>query len=330
MIVNSKIAPAQQKKTHHGPPSDAQKYAGRPIHLSATATVTANATAGINAQALHNPIGGPIEITCIKFAMNANVAGGTGSEILGSGLGVALDLNGIPITNGYVPIWSFDKTVNFVNEQLTGLVVTDYGEFCWYLPRPLWVGPNDQIGATFQNFGMNAAAINARISVSGRVVTTNPRTRYLPYAAAYSSKVFTTVFGAADSDQSTETDLVNVTNDVIYIQRLTGRYYLYASTTNIFIEGPAVQAQGAEDLGCLFLTTQIYTGHGEPVVPYYTTFRNVFCGVNRSWEMGGVPLKPGDYHIVSLSKANDPGSASNIPVYGQATVALSGWREIAI
>jgi hypothetical protein len=342
-IVKSDASKPQQKRSQQGIPDDLAKYQGRPIHLTATAVVNANAGAGVNNQALRNPTGGPMKINQMKFSYNLVEAGLTGLASTGGLLGVQIDVNGKKITSGYIPIWLFGNTTNLVNEQTHGVIgattVNDYAEYCFNLPRPLYIGPDDQVNCEFQHFGQVKTAVNARFSMSGQVVTKTETSRYLPYAACYMGKVFQTPFTVNDSDNSSETDLCNSTDDVVYIQRLTGRIdEFFAGTSmhheglNVVNAGLTLGIGGTDDFGCNLLRVTMFTGHGEPIVPYPTIFRNVFCGVTRAWELDGVPLKPGDYYLVNLaSTVSGPNyTPTSTQCQCQPMVGMIGWRKVSV
>src|SRR3972149_2029811 len=79
-----------------------------PIHLTATTTLASNSSGGVNAIALKNPIGRPMEIHEIKFQLTMEEPS-TRLAFKGIIVGCKLDLGKIPITNGFIPIAIFGK-----------------------------------------------------------------------------------------------------------------------------------------------------------------------------------------------------------------------------
>lgn len=322
--------------------TQAGAFRGRPIHLTATCIVSPSASGSPNNQALHSPVLSPIEIHDIKFAFSipipgaANLVNFLASD--GGSILCQLSLNDEPLTNNYVPIWSFDESTNIVNEQTNGYTsgagtaespyeTNVYGEFVWHLPRALYLRPADQLNVSFQNLGQQAIAATCRISLSGCVLenTTDPKTRILPYMSTYLSKVFSEQ-GVADEDQSTETALANITNDEVHLQKLTGRVDNFAVsgvTAADHFDDPNYWNSLVvnTDLGAALLV-QAYTGRGTQLIPYNSTFRDLF-GPARALPIGGV-LEPGDYIIAALSEPATSG------VYGQASIAMIGWREVSL
>ncbi len=320
--------------------TQAGSFRGRPIHLTATCVVAPSSSGSPNNQALHSPVLSPIEIHDIKFAFSLPLPGAAnlvnylaadGGSIL-----CQLALNDEPITDNYVPIWSFDESTNIVNEQTNGATLgagsaanpystTNYGEFTWHLPRALYLRPADQFNVSFQNLGQQAIPATCRVSLSGCVLenTTDPKTRILPFVSTYVSKVF--ALDSGDSDASTETDLANTTNDVINLHKLTGRVDNNPLTGAVasahFDDSTTLAGTSVVDLG-LAIFVQMYTGRGTQLVPYNSTFRDLF-GPARAVPISGT-LQPGDYIIAALTEE----VADN--VYGQVSLSMIGWREVSL
>lgn len=335
--------------------SDDDKYAGSPIHLTATAIVQPGTSVGCNSQALHSPLNYPIEISDFKFGFNVvqtvpQAINPSAPYLDGAALGVSIGLSDEAITKEFIPIWLLGYSTNAANEELTGYVqfvstgvynVYNYAEYVWHLRNPLIIMPTDQLTVAFQHYGQVNSPINARFSAQGRVVPNlpAPATRKLPYAAAYTSKVFQTAVGAADSDTSTEMDLYNQTDDVIRLQRFVGRMDLFINGVD-GLQGNHTDAPGAlndsnssftaDDIAANLMTCQLFTGHGEPIVPYPALFRSVFSGVTRSWELHDVPLEAGDYFIAALTKAVGAANAATPAVYAQAYIGMTGERDVGI
>jgi len=307
---------------------------GRPIHLTATCVVSPSSSNSPNAQALHSPVSQPIEIWDIKFAFNVLIPGSSPNLLAmdGGSILAQLTLNDDMITNGYVPIWSFDESTNIVNEQTNGAVNTsgstdetyNYGEFIWHLPRPLYLRPADQISVSFQNAGQTAVNAVCRVSLSGCVLnnTSDPATRAVPYAASYVSPPIVAE-ATVQTVQSAETDLENATDDPITLHKMTGRVDNYPTSgvgANNHFDDSVLAAGTSTDLG--FTTSmQAYTGRGTQLIPYSVNIRDLF-GPARSVPLCGI-LEPGDYVLVELAQ-------SGTDAYGQVSVAVVGYREIPV
>jgi hypothetical protein len=348
----SRVATVVQKKAALTP---AQKYQGSPVHLTAIATVPASANAGGNSQALHNPVNVPILIRGFKFGFNTQIVVPATNYVLpyasGAALSISIDLNGEAFTKDFIPIWALGPCTNLTNEQLSGQKASSgnayiYGEYIWTFRSPLLVLPTDQLNFAFQQTGQVSNPLNARISAYGKTASqlTKVTRRILPYAAAYSSKVFQAPFGnAVDSDSSTEQDLWNQTDQFVRLQRFVGRMDLWTTSASTsqsaqHVEGPLRQGAGltgqinADDVAANLMSCQLFTGHGNPITPYPALFRTVFAGPTRSWELNDAEIAPGDYYICSLSLAANPlfSPQSGFTNQAQAFVGMIGEREVPL
>jgi hypothetical protein len=334
------VMPKKPPQTRQPPPFSS-KYGGRPIHLTATAAVSASAQASVNSQALHVPTAEPIIVTHFKFGYSMAqpyVSGGAVQGLYADGgtLQCQIGLNNDVITNGFVPIWNFGESINLVNEMLMGSEnsggnCNNYGEFVWELPKPLYLRPADQLSVLFYNVSQLPFALTARFSLQGFVCapgTKDPKSRFLPYAASYVSKIFQT--SNADSDSSTEQDLVNNTDTTLYLDKLTGRLDEFTSATSYRSDGMGSNVTGAQEpsdpAGMYALTLLAQTGKGQTLIPYASTFRAALCGATRAWKFRGGLLEPGDYVIASLILA----AQSSFTTYAQAHIGMTGHREVSL
>jgi len=324
----------------------ATSYAGRPIHLTGSTNINANSSASINNQALHSPVAGHIMLQKFKFGALINwpsrMQNGDYAAFSGGAVSVQVQLNDQPITKGFVPIWNFGRSINPINEQIPNAVtnslsnVNIYDEFDFDLPKPMLYTPSDQLNVSFQHNGQQAITATVRFSAAGRVLPDSfrrPTSRHLPYVASYTTKTFSTALAAADFDMSTETDLYNATNEIIYLQRLSGRLNLSLTGSYSNTDGGSLANTGAgitggqDDLSSDLLTLTVLSAHGDVWVPNGATFREVFSPVTRTWELDNQELLPGDYVIANFTKAAGAGGAA---VYAQASVALVGVRELSV
>lgn len=307
-----------------------------PIHLTATATVPSNSTTGVNAAALKNPMGGAMEIHQIKWELQIPSASVTFTgSVTGGVIGCKLEMGGHPLTNGFIPVWSFVKPNSILDEILMNTGATAAGQvsvFTWNLARPLYVPPGVTVTPAFQHRGLFQAAVNVRISYGGRsfrAKTAAPKKVNVPYASVYISKNFDA--NAADTDQSTELDIINPFDTPLKLQRLTGRCQFQDSNRggNLYIDEGYNGATSGPTPGEEMLSVRIFDSNGRPIVRNATIFRSVFSTITRSWEMdNGAVMDPESYYRVLLTKAAPLAGASSDPVFCQAFVGAVGWREI--
>lgn len=309
-----------------------------PIHLSATATVASNSSAGVNAAALKNPSGGPMEIHQIKWELQIPSASVSFTGAVAGGvIACKLEMGGHALTNGYVPVWNFVRPNSILNEILINTGATAAGQvsvFTWTLPRPLYVPDGVVVTPTLQHRGLYTSSINVRVSFGARTFRSKsgpPKKIYLPYVSSYVSKNFDA--NADDTDQSTELDLVNPFDQPLRLQRLTGRAQFLNSNKNgsgtIYVdEGYNGSSSGASP-GEEMLKLRIFDSNGRPIVRNPTILRSIFPTSTRSWEFdNGAVMDPQSYYRILVNKSAPLAGTSSDPVFCQAFVGAVGWREI--
>jgi hypothetical protein len=291
-----------------------------PFFLTASTTVSSNSGGGVNSAALKNPTGGPMELLEIRWQVKTT---GFNSSVGGAYLGCKLDLGKIPLTNGFVPVWSFYRADNLFQEVVQGLALslTSYCTYTWRLPRPLYVPAGAVVVPTFQHRGFFQQPIAVKVSYSCRTVSPNskPSRASIPYAAYFASKMMR--YDLADIDSSSETDLTNGFSEPIQLQAFTGR-------VAVVDYGTGLTAFEASQEGGRDLLLRMVDLNGRPIVRSFAPFRQVFGATTRSWDLGhGEQLSPSAYYLVSLQK-NVPAATLGAAFFIQAFVGLAGWREV--
>lgn len=319
-------------------PEDAG-YQGDPVHLTASIDLQSPSASGVNVAALKNPIPGPMEIMEVKFGLRIPTPSTTVSAgVSGGVVGIQFMLGDIPVTNGHVPVWLFGREANIGAEQVLGNSTTPftYAEYRWKLAHPLYVPTGWVLTPTFQHFGQIKQSIYTRISYGARVLpigAKKPSAIKVPYVASFVSKTFTT-YGAADTDRSAETDLVNKIGAPLHLVRFVGRINAFFLSSAVVytsdFEGDETST-GASDLrGRLLTVDKMIDSVGNQLVRDPTLYGSVFAGATRTWEIGRDLVVPSEwYAIVDLGKAAPVTTPSGV-YQAQAQIGMEGWREVAI
>lgn len=310
-----------------------------PLHLTATASVAPDATAGVNAIQLKNPIGAPMEILEIKFSVVQSTGttgvdvSSTSSPILGGLVACKLDMGSFPLTNGYVPVWSFCRNYNGIQEGGFDNIVPASGvqnpvEYSWKLARPLYVPAGAVVLPSFQHRGLVNDTLNVRISYSARSVKPGipPKRISLPYASAYVSKTFA-IDNTLDSDTSTPTDIINPFAEPLNLQRVVGRCQVWANDLSFFTEG----ANGGGDFApSQLLQAKIVDSFGRPIVRDAVVLRQIVSGLTRSWEMPpGITMDPDSFWIITMNKLSTTKLfISSVSVNAQTFISVVGWHDV--
>lgn len=306
-----------------------------PIHLTASTTLAANSTGGVNAIALKNPLGQAMEILEIKFQLYQDELQIV--NLLGT-IACKLDLGKYPLTGGYVPLWCMGRAENLYSEMVSDPSSKCVNEFTWRLPKPLYVPADAVVLPTFQHRGLIKQDIQIRISYSARSIPAGaalPSRVALPYAAAWSAKSF--YIYDAGTDASRETDLVNPFDEPLHLQRFTGRVGMasLAQDTGEVNQITDGAGEGYGGYGRDYTPTALYSirmvdSYGRPLVRTLLPFRTVFSGVTRSWEVAEATIDPRAYVLAHLKKTEPAGTLSELlPVLiTQAYVGMVGYRYI--
>lgn len=285
-----------------------------PLHLSASVLLNSGSTGSVNPAVLKNPMGQDMEILEIKFELSSQSAKARG---LGGTVLVSLALDALKLTNASVPLWSFGRAENLSGELKTSSnTAPTHGflSYSWRLPRPLFVPAGSAVIPDFNHRGDIPNSINLRVGYSARTVKTKPRVVYIPWVARYISEAFNLADAGAFS--SNELDLVNPHDEVLHLQRFTGRT-LWQTTTAV--------AENQALLTSRYLRMRMVDSYGRPLARTFMPFGAIFAAGSRSWEMdNGTVLDPKSFYIVDLQKD----AMTSVAGYGQAQVAMVGWREV--
>lgn len=291
-----------------------------PVHLSSSLVLRANTSGSVPPAALKNPMGQDMELLEIKFELSGAATDQTYGA-WGGTIRCELMLGSLKITNGSIPVWSFGRAENLDGE--TKFDTTDlltFQAFSWRLPRPLFIPKGAVVVPVFTHTGMVPTTINVRVGYSCRTVFTKPKKIYLPWVAKYTSKAFNPIT-AADTDISSELDLVNPNSEVFHLQRFTGRAL-------VMLTGSIPSENSVPAFASRHLSMRMTDSYGRPIVRTFTPFRSVFGALTRSWEMdNGAELDPEAYYRVELKKALMTDALAGV-ISGQVFIGMVGWREL--
>ncbi len=307
-----------------------------PVNLFASVTVQSGAEAGIQARALSNLTGKPVEIHELRFSVSATHAGAHGASSLqrlhlGSIVEVKIDLDGKPITNGFVPVWLLGRVDNYWSEQITGqpwvgnTATLAQAYSTWRLAVPLPLRPGAVVSATVRHRGAVPDPVTVDVSLAGKqVAALRAGPRRIPYAAAFLAAPLG--WDVAGSEESPEHALWNSTLTPLRVERLTGRIALLAATKT----GYASSDDWVADFFSTLLSLRLNTSTGAGIVRNPLPFGAVFSPAGGHTLEVPFIMRPGEYLIARLDKRARRGSvpASLNGTYSiQPQIGLVGWRE---
>lgn len=306
----------------------ARDYQTGAILLEATTpSLNANAEFGVTDESrLKNPHGTPILIDEIRFNVQpANAAGSADRHVAGD-LRVQLKLGRVPLTNGFVPIWSLCLGVNQTFGANAEQVVQQSGDravapslYTWHLPKPLYVPTGGYLDPLFQNAAVHFnTAKTCRIVYAGRVLSADapiPEKIHVPWATAFvgASKAA----GTDTTEQSREHHLVNPFDVPLKVQRFIGRL---AQVIGSFAEAPSA---GAVDAALQLATIRMVDSGGRIVIRDPTPFNHVFSIKDRAWTVNAV-LPPRGFYVAYFDERYSSLSGNAIQVF----LSMIGHRTV--
>lgn len=302
-----------------------------PVNLFASVTVQSGGEAGLRAKALSNLTGKPLAIHEIRVGLQAPVWGLPINN--GAFTEISLDLDGKPITNGFVPVWLLGRVDNVANERSDGTTVGASAGVVnsvavWRLAQPFGMKPGAVVNVTVRHRGMITQPVTADVSLVGKQVASISGLNRIPYVTAFLGKQ--TEYNEPLVEESPEQTLINLTKVPLNVQRITGRCLLtgvqYAPSNLTYCNDKNV----GEYLASL-MRVRLAISRGLPLVQDLTPFGALFSPASgNTWEAPFV-LRSGEYLIATCDKlatATVPDAADWGGTFAiQAQIAISGWRE---
>jgi hypothetical protein len=301
----------------------------QPIHLFASAVVQSGGEAGLRAEALSNLTGQPIEIHEIRF--NTQVTAPLDNSVQsdpGIFTEVNLDLDGKPITNGYVPIWLMGRNDAYSQSLI---VATNSGTTAVFstttlrLAQPMQMKPGARINAHIRHRGTVTLDATVDVGLAGKVIAgLKPSTR-IPYITAFSGSP--SDFDQAFTEITPEAALQNMTKKVVHVDRMLGRVALsFVSSTGIISVWDGAAGAHYSRLQRIKLAHSA----NRPLVRDFLPFGAVFpLMAGNSMEIP-FDLAPKEYLVATFDKrpaGTTAGTFYNGTYKTQPQVSLIGWRE---
>lgn len=314
---------------------------GTPISLTASGTIKNGSVGGVNADALVSPYGLPMEIHEIKWMLSAPT-----NVVIGAGMGCNLELGDFKITNGYVPINAFCRSIlvtpfggDFVDFSMSTFngeeipTVPSFASFVWRLQRPIFVPAGSVLLPKFQHQNLIPDDISIQITYSGVTLpaTYRPKKLVLPWVAYWTADGV--VYNAASVQLSLENDLVNPWDEPLHVQRFVGRINYSGNISSVppserFTMGLNATGNGLAEMIGKYFTLQMTHSSGANIIQSPTKFESVFYSSRRAWDIN-VTIPPKSYFIVQMSKIADAiASGSTAALRFQPIIGMVGFREI--
>ena len=295
-----------------GPPlhTQADNYRdGDPIVLFGQVTLSSGSSELVNAISLKNPTPHPIEIHEIRFNGHS-VSLAMAAGIVGARFALPGDLG---VSDNFIPWWLFDRSEQLhygesVQEN-SSQIPDDISEadYVWRLHTPLLILPGEILTPNLQHNGLIAADIACTITYNGRVRVGMPipSSRVIPFIAVWNAPSIDFAYlvsqysagGPNDftvDSESPENALINSSDSVVVIRRLTGRLMTENQGNNNTIFSDEIQP-----IIDMLVNVQMQTSYGFQIVRDFTPVRLLFARDTRDYELY-LPLQPGEYLLAQI------------------------------
>lgn len=321
---------------------------GAPVILTASCSVQSGGGVTPNTAALINQTGLMLELHEVRFNFFAASQG-----LSGAALGVQLTLGPESITNGFVPVSLFNRSVGLFQaeepQQYLGAstptesAYTAGCDYHWKLDTPLLIPPGIALVPQFQHRGLIQPTITARITYCCRITKRKlGKSIIMPYVAFWATPA-TTIAPFWNNTQpstytvdysSTEQDLVNNTLTEVNIKRLIGRMASYGTG------GTRINAlqSNYSDENFTFLDAITYarltTSQGHYLCRDYLLFRSIFSRVTRELPCQ-ITLPPSGYIIADVEMRNNNVVQTSVggsfaPQVGMQMISMIGERKVTL
>lgn len=296
---------------------------GTPIILSDSVEIGSSSQAPFASQSFTNTTSKPIDLHAMRVYCELQQETDAASRIVLPGLiALRVALDGIPLTRGFVPVWSFAPSDS---REPVDAGVADYQHpaATWRFARPMPLMPGKTITIEAKHLGITNEAITVRVSFAGRLVA-SASPRYVPYAAVWTSKAFDA--GTDDFDASPAGIVVNDTGRDLHVERIIGRFAAYNDANTAFGTRTQYADFGDETLQSVFSAlVRMSLSKNRPVLKAYTPWRTVF-GQNATVETD-FDLAAGDYLIAEVHHLPSTLASARSYFQGRAFVSIVGGRE---
>ena len=311
-------------------------YGGALIAITAQATLNPGDSIDLPVDALRNGLGEPVLIDTLRWTVDAQQQVESADPptspvgFPGGGVTISIRFNDQPFTGGEIPIYCLGAAVGqdvetailgVADDTNTEMLLGSYSSGVWELDHELWMDLGQALSIHLTHHSLLNLPVVVSLALTGRAGRDLPRSRWLPYVAAFVPPAFDPTIPTATAPtvvSSTERDLVNRTGADLQVSRFIGRLMRLGVSGSPLGGGNVVQNAekvfatvegGISDQptsewfpGALdsFLTMTMSDSRANDNVPVAQQFRMVFEPERRSWECPH-ELDSNGYYIVTLT-----------------------------
>ena len=311
-------------------------HGGDAVAITASVTLSPGDSIDLPIDALRNGLGELVLLTALRWTIDAQQQAESANPptspvgFPGAGVTISIRHGENPITAGEVPLYCLGLAIGqdvehailgVADDTNTEMLLGAYASGTWRFDHPLELDLGAAISVHLTHHGLLNLPVVVSLALTGRVGGGIPRSRWLPYVAAFVPPAFNPAAPTATAPTittSTERDLVNRAPTDLEISRFVGRLLRLGVSGNPL--GTGVVQQNAERVfpsveetisgqpttewfpGAVdaFMTVTVRDSRANDNVPIALPFRQVFEPETRAWECPHT-MEPNGYYIVQLT-----------------------------
>lgn len=297
-----------------------------PVTLTGSAELNPDDAAPLNSDALKNPLGVPLRVHELKWALQTMPTSPNVYLLSGAAVECNIAVGVNPITNTSVPLYNLgptiDPEVEIGGKTYTGSNFTGQCFGVWKFDEPFYLEPGEGLDVQLKHRSLVPSAITVTMSISGTPVCDIPKRRPLPFVSSYTAAPIVLDPGETDLTRaSTERDLMNPLPVPVRVRRFVGRLGVVSTPDASTIYWDPNTRHAVRDV---LINMVMRDSQGVPTVGNSTPFGAVFPVPTHSIEIPHLML-PGAYYLATLT-ATVMAEADDIKAH--PSISIIGYRDI--
>ncbi len=318
-----------------------EKLKTYPLSLSASVTLQPGTVVEPQTTNLQNPTGSPYLIDEIRVKINNTTAGSPGPVVIPDphiAIGMSLFLGRTPLTNGFVPIGNFGRVL--LNSYQQGQEGAKW-EFTWRLWRPILLHPGEFLVPKF-NYTPNLGIVNTVevpavpidiVYAGRRIIDPNfvmPDSMVVPWVSSFMLSAQSWATGTGfKTDVSKETDLVNMHDTPLFVQRFIGRYgWLSRTAAPVPASSELSGSEASSLLATAYTNVRAVDSQGTILIRDPAPWTQVFHFPDRCWDVH-TTLAPKGFYLFTVDRNFAALSVEIANINALGAISMVGYREIS-
>lgn len=269
-----------------------------PFMVSGQVTVASGRTAPCDAGAMSQPYRRPFWIDEIRWGIRCAPGVSISQLAMGALIKTKLAIGRATVSYDFIPIHNYGVSFQpngFVEEAVDATFGSatrvGFSDYRWKLPKPLYVPAGMTLMSSFSRDADGFPDATVNLAYAGRYVDGDdkrPKKIAVPFVSAWQPA------SGSTNAQSSEKDLVNPYDELLYTQKMIGRAWLYTNANSGVSTSPTFASP---------LTTSsqivIKDSYGNNVVRDFLGLTRVFEYNRRAWTFSRILLPRERYNATA-------------------------------